>query len=59
MELARFFDGRKFMWDGETYDSETEYRPHLEKYSAEGFEVKELNENEKYYLFTRRVVAGS
>ncbi|MGI2335314.1 MAG: hypothetical protein ACRKGH_01495 [Dehalogenimonas sp.] len=56
MELARVFDNKKFMWDGKTYDSETESHQQLEKYSADGFEVKDINENGKYYVFTRRVI---
>lgn len=56
MNLARIFDNKKFMWDGKTYDSETESRQQLDEYSIGGFEVKEVNEDGKYYVFTRRAV---
>ncbi len=56
MELARLFDGRKFMWDGRDYDEETESRNQEEHYRSLGFEVRSLSEGGKHYVFTRRVV---
>jgi len=40
-EQVSFFDGKKFMWDGQ---------------SEKGFEVKSCNEDGKVLLYTRRVV---
>ena len=56
MDLARYFDNRKYMWDGMVYDNEGECKNQQEKYSAEGFEVQAVSEEDKHYLFTRRVV---
>ena len=56
MDLSRLFDGRKFMWDGAEYDSDTESRNKEEQYRFLGFEVRSLVEVGKYYVFTRRVV---
>jgi hypothetical protein len=59
MELARLFDGRKFMWDGKIYDSETDSRGQEQHYRSLGFEVRSLTEVGKHYLFTRRVVVSA
>ena len=59
MELARLFDGRKFMWDGKVYDNETDSQNQEQHYRALGFEVRSLAEAEKHYLFTRRVIANT
>lgn len=58
MDLSRLFDGRKFMWDGAEYDSETEIQNKEEHYRSLGFEVRSLAEGGKYYVFTRRVVTS-
>lgn len=58
MDLSRLFDGRKFMWDGAEYSSETDSRSQEEHYRSLGFEVRSLTEEGKYYLFTRRVVTS-
>ncbi|ADJ26034.1 hypothetical protein Dehly_0728 [Dehalogenimonas lykanthroporepellens BL-DC-9] len=56
MDLARYFDNRKFMWDGVVYETEAESKKQEQQYSADGFDVKAFCEDDKYYLFTRRVV---
>jgi hypothetical protein len=56
MELARLFDGRKFMWDGKEYNGEVESRNKEEHYRSLGFEVRSLVDDGKHYVFTRRVV---
>ncbi|MEN8614103.1 hypothetical protein ABFB09_02290 [Dehalogenimonas sp. THU2] len=58
MELSRLFEGKKFMWDGRAYDNESAAREQAQTYKADGFEVGELAEEGKYYLFTRRVVVS-
>jgi hypothetical protein len=55
-EQVRFFEGKKFMWDGEEYD-EKEKADEVEKqYSEKDFEVRSCNEDGKVLLYTRRVV---
>lgn len=56
MPKARFFDGKKFMWDGEEYDDEEKARAKEKEYTEKGFEVQSLHEDGKIFLYTRRVV---
>ena len=56
MELARIFNGKKFMWDGRVYTDEEERRKIAQKYKDDGFEVELVEEENQYFLFTRRVV---
>ena len=56
MELARIFNGKKFMWDGRIYTNEEERREIAQKYKVNGFEVELVEEENQYFLFTRRVV---
>jgi len=56
-EQARFFDGKKFMWDGEEYDSEKNAKAAQKQYNENGFEVELCRDDEgKVLLYTRRVV---
>lgn len=57
MDNSRIIDGKKYMWDGETYESEAAAKEQLSKYNKDGFETKIVAENQAYYIFTRRVVA--
>jgi hypothetical protein len=56
MELARIFNGKKFMWDGKVYTNEKESREISQKYKDDGFEVELVEEDNQYFVFTRRVV---
>jgi hypothetical protein len=56
MESVRFFDRRKFMWDGETYDSAAAAAQKRQEYESQGFETQAVEEEGKSFLFTRRVV---
>ncbi len=56
MRLAKIIDGKKFMWDGREYKDEVEARNIMKKYKADGFEVRMIKEENKFYIFTRRVV---
>ena len=55
-EQARLFEGKKFMWDGEEYDSEEKAGSVEKQYSEKGFEVQACREDGKVFLYTRRVV---
>jgi hypothetical protein len=55
-EQARFFDGKKFMWDGEEYDSEKKANAARKQYSENGFDVQLCREEGNVLLYTRRVV---
>ncbi|MCP4259319.1 MAG: hypothetical protein GY774_17685 [Planctomycetes bacterium] len=56
MPKARFFDGKKFMWDGQEYDDEEKAGSVEKEYAEKGFEVRSCRENGKVLLYTRRVV---
>ena len=56
MDLARIFDGKKFMWDGKAYTDSKEVDEIRQKYKDDGFEVELVEEDNQYFLFTRRVV---
>jgi len=56
MQLARIFNGKKFMWDGKAYTNEKERDEIAQKYKDDGFEVEMVEEGDQYFLFTRRVV---
>jgi hypothetical protein len=56
-EQARLIDGKKFMWDGEEYESEKEAKAAQKQYEENGFEVELCrDDNGKVLLYTRRVV---
>ncbi len=55
-DLSKIIDGKKFMWDGITYESEKDAQDAKKTFEAEGFEVERVEEEGKPLLFTRRVV---
>jgi hypothetical protein len=55
-EKVRFFEGKKFLWDGEEYDSEKQASSVEKQYSEKGFEVQTWREHGKVFIYTRRVV---
>ena len=55
-EQARYFDGKKFMWDGKEYESDQKAAPAQKKYSDKGFDVEVYREDGKPCLYTRRIV---
>jgi len=56
MDLARVLDGKKFMWDKVTYEDKKSADEATKKYKADDFETHAIQEDGKYYVFTRRVV---
>ncbi len=56
MPKARFFEGKKFMWDGQEYDSEEKASSVEKEYAEKGFVVQACREDGKVFLYTRRVV---
>lgn len=56
MDSFKIIDGKKFMWDGEDYESESAAKENASKYSKDGFETKLIDEGGKHFVFTRRVV---
>ena len=56
MEKVIFLDEKKFMWDSRTYMTEAEANAVKEDYEKNNFETYLILEEEKYFLFTRKVV---
>ena len=56
MDLARIFNNKKYMWDKSTYEDKKSAEDAAKKYRGDGFEVEAMQEEGKYYVFTRRVV---
>jgi hypothetical protein len=57
IDLAKKFDGKKFMWDGRTYQSEEQANEVMEEYQKDRFEVKMVKEDDQYLVYSRREVA--
>ena len=55
-EKFRFFEGKKFVWDGEEYDNTAKASSVKKEYAEKGFEVEMCCEDDKVLLYTRRVV---
>ena len=56
MDLARIFNNKKYMWDKATYEDKKSADDAAKKYRGDDFEVEAIQEEGKYYVFTRRVV---
>ncbi len=54
--LALVSDGKKFMWDGRPYGTREEASRAKEAYQNDNFEVRIVEEEEKFLVYTRRVV---
>lgn len=55
-EKTRFFEGKKYMWDGQEYDNEEKASSVEKQYTEKGFEVQMWREEGKVFIYTRRVV---
>lgn len=53
---ARVIDGMKFMWDGREYETADEAAKVTEEYKQEAFETRIVEVDDKYHVYTRRVV---
>jgi len=49
-------DGKKFMWDGQLYDSREDAARAEETYRNDNFEVQRMEQEGKFLVYTRRVV---
>jgi len=54
--LSFLSDGKKFMWDGQSYSTTEEASAARETYQSQGFEVRVVEEGGKFHVYTRRVV---
>ena len=54
--LATIVDGKKFMWDGQVYDKQEEASRAGKSYQDENFEIRMVEEDGKFLVYTRRTV---
>jgi hypothetical protein len=54
-ESVRYFDSKKLMWDGSEYADRAAAEAAAEKYRADGFDVRLVEEADKAFVYTRRV----
>lgn len=54
--LAMKFAGKKYIWDGITYQSQDQAREAMEVYAKDGFEVQLVAEDTQHLVYTRRIV---
>jgi hypothetical protein len=50
-----FLDGKKFMWDGHSYETESQAKETIEKYQKDSFETHLDKNNVNYFVYTRRL----
>jgi len=56
-ENVKIIDGKKFMWDGINYESESAAKENVDEYSKDRFETKLIEEDGKYFVYSRRAAA--
>ncbi|MGA9643778.1 MAG: hypothetical protein WBQ72_20440 [Terriglobales bacterium] len=54
--LSLTFDGKKFLWDGSLYATREEASPREEAYRNDNFEVRVIEDEDKFLIYTRRFV---
>ncbi len=52
--LAIISDGKKFMWDGQVYESQQAASRAAQSYEDEDFQVQTVEEGAKFLVYTRR-----
>lgn len=53
--LTMTSEGKKFMWDGRLFDARDEGFREAEAYKSENFEVRMVEQDGKFLVYTRRV----
>jgi len=53
---SKIFDGKKFMWDGKSYQTEDKAREAENAYKKNGFETRNIAEEDHFSVYTRRIV---
>ena len=55
MDNFKIIDGKKFGWDGENYETKSAAQEKIMKYNNDGFDTELIEEDDKYFVFTRRL----
>lgn len=53
-QIARLFEGRKFMWDGKLYESQAQAEETARAYSADTFDARVLEDEGRHLVYSRR-----
>jgi hypothetical protein len=53
-DFAKIKDGKKFMWDGDLYDTREQAAGSAQSYQGEGFEAQIEEADGKFLVYTRR-----
>jgi hypothetical protein len=56
--LALKENGKKFMWDGGTYETEEQAQQVMHGYEKDGFETRLVVEDQQYLVYSRRVATA-
>ena len=56
MDNFKIIEDKKYMWDGEDYESEAAALENKSKYEKDDFQAKLIMEEGKIFVYTRRVV---
>lgn len=56
VENFKIIEGKKFMWDGKTYENSKQAEETKKKYEKDGFETELLKDEGQHLVYTRRVV---
>jgi hypothetical protein len=56
VQLAKVINGKKYMWDKGIYSTEAEANEKIKKYEREGFETHLVEDEGKYFIYSRRIV---
>jgi hypothetical protein len=59
MENVRFVDGRKFMWDGQSYGSREAALAAGKAYEGDGFQTHVCEDQGSFLVYTRRVATAA
>jgi hypothetical protein len=54
--LTIISDGKKFLWDGQPYDSKEAASAAAQSYQNDNFQVQVVEEDGKFLVYTRRAV---
>ncbi len=55
-QIARIVEGKKYVWDGQEYESKDAANTAASTYKNDGFETQVFEDQGKYLVYSRRVV---
>jgi hypothetical protein len=56
-DFVRYFEQKKYMWDGVNYVDQAAAKQAAEAYQQQGFETRMAEDGEAVFIYTRRVAA--